>query len=170
MSGTRRTMIVRAFGQDFEYKTSGNYSYAAVIRYRRDGQDVQRVAAIGNSPASVEARAKRALRLARPGTLPSDYTYLMESGPLTEATAPVVRQYFRTHRVVISGLFREGQGWAAPDALGMVPEGRTMAAGRSVIRRLAREGWTGVAFTRQGRVADFQMTELAASMNARKAG
>jgi hypothetical protein len=42
-------------------------------------------------------------------------------------------------------------------------------AGRSQLRYLARHGWTGIAFSYLGRVADFTTEELVKSMSARKA-
>jgi hypothetical protein len=160
-----RTMIAATQWGDAEYRTAGNYSVAGVIHYMINGELVTRVAAVGNSWNSVQNRTRRALRDARPGTLPSDYAYLTEVVSLTEATAPKLHQYFGTHKLSITQVFTPGRGWT--DA--------SYHAGRSNLRKLAKEGVTAVLAGKGGGVvigrweADFQMAELLKSMNTRKA-
>jgi flavin-binding protein dodecin len=173
MSRTRKTMIARAFGAEVEYVTAGDYDTAGVVQYTRGGQFYRYIAAVGTSAKSVEQRARAALRKARPETLPSDYPYLVEVVRLREQTAPVVREYFGTHTVFITGFFTEGQGWAYCHE-------EPYKAGRSVIRWMIREkGVTAFEFgkhkgsvrpagTSPWRTADFQASELLKSMNARK--
>lgn len=170
MSGrTRRTMIARAFSTEVEYQTAGNYDTAGVIQYTKDGKLYRYVAAVGTSARSVARRAEKRLRQVRPETLPSDYPYMVEVVSLREVTAPVVREYFGTHTVFVTGLFTEADGWTScPVAL---------KAGRSDLRRLIREGYTAFGISKQNssisrtsrwRTADFQSNELLRSMNARK--
>jgi hypothetical protein len=99
--------------------------------------------------------------------------------PLTEATAPLVRDYFGTHAVIIDALYKPGyedplgmmkSGWMHPWGIGLTSIAHSLKGGQSMIRVLAKEGYTALAFrTINGtRIADFQMTELLKSMNARK--
>jgi hypothetical protein len=157
-------MIAATQWGDVEYRTAGNYSVAGVIHCMINGELVTRVAAVGNSWDSVQSRTRRALRDARPGTLPSDYVYLTEVVSLTEATAPKLHQYFGTHKLSVTQVFTPGRGWTAAN----------YHAGRSSLRKLAKEGVTAVSAGRSrtarlGRwEAGFQMDELLKSMNARK--
>lgn len=156
MSGTRKTMTARAFGVTLEYKTSGNYSVAGVIEYRAgDGSISRRIAAVGNSWSSVETRARRALRLA--GHVNYETGVMVVS--LVEETAPVLEDYFGSRVFTVVQGFRPGEGWVT---LNYHP-------GASLLRRLAREGYTSVSCSKGTRPpADFEMTEVIKSLNARK--
>jgi len=81
---------------------------------------------------------------------------------LWEVTAPVVRDYFGSHKVLMTSGFHPERGWE-----NWTDGDRARKAGKSRIRALAREGYTGIAFTQGGRTADFQMEELIKSMNLR---
>lgn len=179
MSGrTRKTMIAEAFGQEVEYKTAGDYSVAGVVVL----PDVEnnfplKIAAVGTSWASVTSRTRTVSRKLRPTLHRSGEHAVMRVVKLTEATAPCVREYFGTHSVVIDALFREGTavdgmkpGWAYPWDLGLTSRAHALKGGRSMIRRLAGEGYTALAFrTVAGtRIADFPMADLLKSMNSRK--
>jgi hypothetical protein len=161
---TVKTMIARTQWGEVEYRTAGKYDVAGVIQYTEKGQLVRRVAAVGTSWDSVERRTKAELRKARPGTLPSDYPYLMEVVHLTEATAPVIRKYFGRHGLTISQVFTQDGGW----------QDVRYHTGQSLLRKLAKDGVTAITVSRPlGRdrgcqMADFQMTEVVKSMNARK--
>lgn len=130
---------------------STKYDYVGLVC--RNGQ--WEVEAKGWSYASVRSRVRTAARRVNP--------YAVEQISCTastaEVTAPVVRDYFGSHRVNITSVFRPGSGW----------ENVMLYAGRSDINRLAREGVTAVSFTQGQRTADFRMTELIRSMRARKA-
>lgn len=181
MSGrTRKTMIATALGEEIEYQTAGDYTVAGILMYPDPENDFPRaVVAVGTSRASVTSRTRTIARRVRPGLLRSDEHYVMDVVPLTEATAPVVREYFGTHDVVIDALFKPGYedpmtmmkpGWAHPWDIGLTSRAHALKGGRSLIRVLAKEGYTALAFrTVHGtRIADFQMTELLKSMNSRK--
>lgn len=154
---SRKTMILTAFGEELEYKTAGGYNVAGAIQYWSDGGVlVRKVVAVGYSPNSVQARARKAFRDAVPRATPDWYPHSVDVGALIEATLPVIRQYFGTHRVAVTGWYVPGTGWLYGHRY----------AGRSHIVQMAREGVTAVAVS-QGlgrgkgrRTADFQMTEL----------
>jgi hypothetical protein len=206
-------MVIEApGGAQVTEETSGNWDTAGIIQ-KADGTWF--IAAHGCSRASVYDRTHARYN--------RGHDYLaMHVGALREATAPVVRDYFRTHAVVISSLYSPGihQGlsehevrgvlrvfgansahvdgtvlvardhpgeeghagvWAAGAIASVsyadgkfavkVPAGWRpvpgWVAGRWFLRRLAREGWTAVAFRQGDRVADFQVDQLLKSMNAR---
>jgi hypothetical protein len=178
---TRKTMIASAFGEEIEYKTAGDYSVAGVLIYPDPANNFpRRIIAVGNSHASVTSRTRRIARQLRSHLLKSDEHHVMRVVPLTEATAPAVRDYFSTHNVVIDALYKPGQpddgmmkpGWAYPWDLGLTSRAHALKGGQSMIRQLAKEGFTALAFRTAGgtRIADFQVTELLKSMNARKKG
>lgn len=160
---TRKTMIARTQWGDVEYKTSGGYTVAGVV-LSLSGDFAPEVVAVGTSWDSVARRTKTISRKRRPGIHAGDHRMVMEVVALDEATAPVVREYFGRHDVPITEVYRPGTGWVSERYL----------SGRSVIRKLAAEGVTTVAFSlplgrgRGRRTADFQMTELLKSMNSRK--
>jgi hypothetical protein len=163
---TRKTMIAEALGEEIEYKTAGNYSVAGIVMMPDPESGFPRqVVAVGTSWDSVTRRTRTASRKLRPGLHRGDEHHVMAVVALTEATAPVVREYFGTHKVSVSSVFTPGKGW----------EDARYHAGRSVLRKLAGDGVTAVAFSRGNgrgsgrRIADFQMTELLRSMNARSA-
>lgn len=165
-SRTVRIMIAEALGEEIEYRTAGGYSVAGVVRTlnAENGFPCQ-VVAVGHSWDSVLRRTRAISRKLRRGLHKSDEQYVMEVVHLTEATAPVVREYFGTHRVAVTGWYTEANGWLHGNRY----------AGRSEIRKMAKEaiGITAVEFSmplgrnRGHRTADFQMTELLASMNKR---
>lgn len=132
--------------------SSSKYDYAGLVC--RDGR--WEVAAKGWSYHSVRSRARAIARQVN--------SYAVESSsctsPTVEVTAPSVRDYFGSHRLNITAVYRPASGW----------EEVMLHAGRSNITCLARQGVTAVAFTQGQRTADFQMTELLRSMRARKAG
>jgi hypothetical protein len=179
MSGrTRKTMIARAFGEEIEYQTAGNYSVAGVLIYPDAAANFpRRVVAVGNSHASVTRRTRKVAHQVRSMLLKSDEHHVMQVTSLTEATAPLVRDYFGTHGVVIDALYKPGyedplemMNWMYPWDIGLTSRAHALKGGRSMIRQLAKEGYTALAFrTVNGtRIADFQMDELLKSMNARK--
>lgn len=162
MSGrTARTMIAETtFGGEIEYRTAGSYTLAGVMNIGGKWQ----IAAVGNSPESVRRRTRSELSKIRPGILRMPgASYCTETVRLIEATAPVVRDYFKTHSVTVTGWFTEAEGW----------QYGSRRAGRSVLRQMARDGVRTVQFSngrgrgRGRRDVDFQMTELLTSMNAR---
>jgi hypothetical protein len=166
-SRTRRTLVATTSdGSEVTEKTSGNYSIAGLIQ----GEDgTWRIVARGWSWDSVKKRTS---------TMYGRGCYrAMHVSDLIEQTAPMIREYYGAHYVVIDALYRsdlESQdsmykpGWTSPAKAGYVQQHHTLAAGRTMIRQLARDGWTAVAFRRGTRIADFQMEELLKSMNARK--
>jgi len=81
---------------------------------------------------------------------------------LWEVTAPVVREYFGSHKVVITQGFLPGSGWVD---LKIGEHGRKAGKGR--VRALLREGYTALGFSQGNRTADFQADELVKSMNLR---
>ena len=162
---TRKTMIARTQWGDVEYKTAGDYTVAGVVlSLSADDNFAPEVVAVGTSWDSVSRRTKTISRKRRPGIHAGDHRQVMEVVALDEATAPVVREYFSRHDVPITQVYRPGTAWTQERYL----------PGRSIIRKLAAEGVTAVAFSlplgrgRGLRTADFQMTELLNSMNARK--
>jgi hypothetical protein len=176
---TRKTMIAEALGETIEYKTAGDCTLAGVLMYPDPENNFPRaVVAVGTSHDSVARRTRAVAHKVRPGLLKSDERHVMEVVSLTEATAPLVRDYFGTHRVVIDALYKPGQpddgmmkpGWAYPWDLGLTTRAHALKGGRSVIRQLARDGYTALAFrtVNGSRIADFQVAELLKSMNARK--
>lgn len=157
MSRTTRTYaayvspLCDAPGTEVLFTTaSSKYDYVGLLQ--QDGQ--WGVQAKGWSYHSVRSRVRTAARRVN--------SYAVEHISCTsitvEVTAPVVRDYFGSHRVNISQVFRPGKGW----------EEVNLHAGRSNLNWLARQGITGVEFTGGQRTADFQMTELLRSMRARK--
>lgn len=182
MSGrTRKTLVAEAFGECIEYKTAGDYTVAGVLMYPDAENDFpRRVVAVGHSRDSVTSRTRTIARRARPNMRRYDEQHVMQVVPLVEATAPPVRDYFGTHGVVIDALYKPGQpddgmmqpGWAYPWDLGLTSRAHALKGGRSMIRQLAKEGYTALAFrTVNGtRIADFQVTELLKSMNTRQRG
>lgn len=168
MSGriTRNLVITAPDGTEVTDRTAGDYTVAGIIQ---GDQGTWRAVAHGWSHESV---ARRTAALYRRGCYRS-----MHTGTLTEATAPVIREYFGTHHVAIDAMFRpdlEKQhpqmkpGWAYPWDAGYTTRTQKLTAGQSMIRQLARDGWTALTFRLDTRQADFQMDELLKSMNARK--
>lgn len=145
---TRRTLVATApGGTDVRMQTAGDYAIAGLIQ-RSDGTWF--IAAKGfRSTASVYNRTHAIYNR-------GDYK-AMHVSDLIEETAPVLREYFGTHAIVLEEAFRPGSDWSQP----------ARGAGRSVIRQLAGDGYTAVAFRLGTRTADFQMDELLRSMNAR---
>jgi hypothetical protein len=181
MSGrNRKTLIATAWGDEIAYQTAGDYSLAGVLIYPDAAANFpRRIVAVGNSHASVTARTRRTAHQVRNMLLKSDEPHVMQVVPLIEATAPVVREYFGTHNVIIDALYTPGYkdplgmmnpGWMHPWDIGLTSIAHSIKGGQSMIRQLAKEGYTALAFrTVNGtRIADFQMTELFKSMNARK--
>jgi len=177
---TSKTMIAEALGETIEYKTAGDYTVAGVLMYPDAENDFPcAIVAVGTSHDSVTRRTRTVAHKVRPRLLKSDEHYVMAVVPLVEATAPVVRDYFGTHRVIINALYKPGQpddgmmqpGWAYPWDLGLTTRAHALKGGQSMIRQLARDGYTALSFrTINGtRIADFQMAELLKSMNARRA-
>ena len=144
-----RTLVATApDGTEVTQKTSGSYDTAGLIQ-ARDGHWF--IAAHGWSHESVYNRTH--VRYNR-----GDYQAMHVSG-LVEQTAPVIRDYCGTHDTYVIACFTPGKGWVRERQL----------AGRSHLRRLARNGVTDVAVNHNGNEADFPMSELLKSMNA-KAG
>jgi hypothetical protein len=160
MSGTNSSptrilktlVIVAPDGTEVTERTSGGYDTAGIIQ---DYDGKWHLAAHGWSRDSVWKRTRTQQDRSQCRT--------MHVGQLYEQTAPVIREYFGTHQVFIYACFIPGQGWVTA----------SRSAGRSVLRSLAKEGVTAVAVSpvhsKREVIADFQMTELTASMRTRKA-
>lgn len=162
---TAKVMVATTSWGEFEYKTAGVYDVAGVIQYTApDGKLVREIAAVGTSWASVRSRTIKVLRAKRPGTLPSDYPYLMEVVSMTEATAPVIRKYFGRHGLTVTSVFTEDGGWQEAN----------LHTGRTLLRLLAKDGVKAIVVSKglgrgNGRKdADFQIDEVIKSMNSRK--
>jgi hypothetical protein len=161
MGRTRKTLVAAALGQEIEYQTAGGYTVAGVVMSTNAEENFPcTVVAVGYSWKSVTRRTRAISRQVRSGISKSDEHWVMEVTGLIEATAPVVRDYFGTHKVYAAAVYRPQDGWEA---------GLRLSAGRSDLRRMAAEGITAVALTFAGRTADFQVTELLRSMNAYRA-
>lgn len=160
-SRTTRTLVAEAFGYEARIRTSGGYTVAGVIlNFRKDAEPQLGIVARGWSDDSVKARTRRVLRIRRPDLTPANESWVMDVVSLNEETAPVIYgyRYFKTHAVRITSVFKDGR-WQG---------GYRMSAGRSMIRKLAREGVTGIVVSGNGHDVDFEMDELIRSMNARK--
>lgn len=168
-SRTRKTLVITApDGTDVTEVTAGDYSVAGIIQ----GEDGRwRIVAHGYAHNSVANRTRAMYNRGSYRT--------MHTGLLREVTAPVIRDYFGTHAVTVDKVFRStlppdqqdsmlSPGWIMACDAGYVPENTTMAAGRSILRMLAKDGWEAVSIYAGGRLADFQMSEILKSMNARK--
>lgn len=156
---TRRTMIAEAFGEEIAYQTAGDYTVAGVVMLPDAEHDFPRkIVAVGNSWESVTRRTRGASRRIRPSISRASEHYVMQVVALTEATAPVVREYFGTHQVNITQAYHPERGWQTT----------MLHGGRSSIRDLAAHGYTVVTFYHRTRSADFQTEELLKSMNSRK--
>jgi hypothetical protein len=161
MISTRSAKTLVAYPQDdteVTHKTSGGYSYLGMTRSSGSGQ--WGVIAHGWSHESVTRRTRRLARLNNSAASAVKETW--------EATAPVIRAYFGHHRLRITEVFKDGQWQKA-----------SYHAGRSVLRQLPAEGISAVKVKGTGNYqgngerpgvheADFQVTELLRSMNARK--
>jgi hypothetical protein len=150
-------------GVSFTWKTAGNYTHVGLV-YNWQA-NAWEMAAKGWSPQSVARRTMTAGRrmYAHAPHFVGSATAVTE---LHEATAPIVAEYFEgEHRVIVTAVFRPEHGWQSVRWL----------AGRSNLRQLAREGYTGVMIEgrRPGethvRNADFPMAEIVRSLNSRKA-
>lgn len=150
MSGrTRRTMVITApDGTEVTEVTAGGYTVAGVIR-NDHGQ--WHIAAHGYSLDSVYNRTHA---LYNKGSYQAMYV-----GDLIEKTAPVISKYFGTHDLHLSQIFIPGRNWVKDGGY----------AGCSRLRNLAKELNVTAVSVRDGsgRTANFQMTEILASMNAR---
>lgn len=186
---TTKTLVAEAFGEEFELRTAAPYEWAGVIVLPILDQDFpRRLVAKGTSKESVTKRTRTENNTWRPNFLKrfgrSQERNVLQVVRLFEATAPTVREYFSTHRVVVSALFRAdldpklrdasmGNGWTTPQKAGYATTFRACRAGRSDLRRLAADGWTAVGIRQfdggSGRpVADFQMDELIRSMGGQR--
>lgn len=160
-SRTTRTLVAEAFGYEARIRTSGGYDTAGVIlNFPKDAEPSLGIVARGWSDDSVRARTRRVLRVRRPELTTRNENWVMDVVTLNEETAPVIYgyHYFKTHALRVTAIFKDGT-W----------QDCRLHAGRSMIRKLAREGITGITVTGKGHSADFEMTELLASMNKRSA-
>lgn len=169
MSGrTRKTMIAQAFGEEIPFQTAGGYTVAGVLMKNDAEHDFPRaIVAVGHSWDSVTRRTMGASRKERPGIARCDHHYVAQVVTLIEATAPVIRDYFGTHTVYVTGWYSPQTGWECF-------EKGSRSAGSSALREMIRDGATAFEVTQrmgggQSRVADFQAAELLKSMNARRA-
>jgi hypothetical protein len=145
------------------WKTAGNYSHVGLVYNWRANE--WEIVAKGWSPRSVARQARTAGRRMYAHALQfADRATVVTT--LHEATAPAVAEYFGgEHRVTVTAVFRPEHGWQSV----------SWPAGRSNLRQLAAEGYTGVMIEgrRPGeefaRRADFQMTEIVRSLNSRRA-
>lgn len=150
---TMKTLVITApDGTEVTERTSGGYDTAGIVQ---DYKGKWHLAAHGWSRDSVWKRTRMQQDRSRCRT--------MYVGQLYEETAPVIREYFGTHQVRIHEYFVPGRGWTLAKG----------SAGRSTIRRLARDGVTAVSITpiygHREVYADFQMDEILRSMKARRA-
>jgi hypothetical protein len=145
MSSARKVAFYAPDGTEVVYETAGKWDTAGIVQHA-DGK--WSLAAHGFSAPSV--RQRTITRYHRYGGLRA-----FEVTRIWETTAPVVREYFGSHRVWIHEVFTPGKGWTP---------GKHMAASRAAIRRLIREGATAIAFTDSDRTVDFQAAELQASL------
>jgi hypothetical protein len=129
----------------------------------RDRNGNWSLAALGFSRASVVSRTRTACRKRGAWWSTADVILNTCTTRAWEVTAPVVRDYFGSHMVLMTSGFHPERGWED-----WTDGDSARKAGKSRIRALAREGYTGITFTQSGRTADFEMTELLMSMNLRK--
>jgi hypothetical protein len=144
-SRTVRNLVITApDGTDVIDRTGGGYDTAGIARNSSGGWSL---VAHGWSHESVRRRTK-----AR-----SPYSAEIHVGPLHPQTAPVIRDYFSTHNVLLVQVFVPGKGWVKPE---------TTDAGTSTLRKLSYAKATAVAVRPAGsqRTADFQMDEILNSM------
>lgn len=151
MSSKRKVAFYAPDGTEVTYETSGKWDTAGIVEHPGGSWSL---VANGFSPDAVRKRTVAYYRSHR----------LMGFAvtPIWEATAPVVREYFGSHRVRIGCVWIPGQGWVK----------KNCQAGRSVIRSLAKQGVTAIEFVgkraRTGfefeHAVDFQMSELFKSM------
>jgi hypothetical protein len=141
------------------YKTAGGYDHAGLVfNHSASAWEVQ---AVGYSVKSIAKRTRTAVRNMYPRS-PGFWDAATAVVPLHEVTAPILREYFGDHRLAVCGIFRPETGWETVD----------WKAGRSNIRWMAEQGVTAISVCRANRLgtqADFQMTEIVKSVNARKA-
>jgi hypothetical protein len=142
----------------FEH-SSDKYDYAGMYR---DASGKWHLAALGFSRNSVVSRTRTACRKAGAWWSTADVFLNTSTAQAWEVTAPVVREYFGSHKVVITQGFLPGSGWVD---LKIGEHGRKAGKGR--IRALLREGYTALGFSQGSRVADFQADELVKSINLR---
>jgi hypothetical protein len=172
MSRTRRTFAAYTTGGDevLVQHSSSKYDYVGLVNHL-DGSGEWKPAAYGCSHASVTKRTRSAARKLLAPNYSDDWAVRAYScvAQMWEATAPVVRDYFGHHRLRITAVFLDG-GWQEVN----------YHAGRSLLRTLDKEGVQAVQVRGVGsqhrlrertglHVADFQMSEVVKSMNARKA-
>jgi hypothetical protein len=144
-SRTARNLVITApDGTDVIDRTSGGYDTAGIARNPNGSWSL---VAHGWSHESVLRRTKARSR----------YSAEIHVGTLHPQTAPVIRDYFRSHNVLLVQVFVPGKGWVTPE---------TADAGTNVLRKLARAKVTYVAVRPAGsqRTADFPMTEILDSM------
>lgn len=186
---TAKTLVAEAFGEEFELRTAAPYEWAGVLMLPILDQDFpRRMVAKGTSKNSVTSRTRTENNRWRPGFRRNHglaaERHVLQVVRFFEVTAPTIRAYFGTHRVVVSALFRAdlapelrddmmGNGWTTPQRAGYATTFRACRAGRSDLRRLARDGWTAVGVRQfdggSGRpIADFQMDELIRSMGGQR--
>jgi len=166
MSRTKRQFAayVRSTGASPEIEitvehSSEKYDLVGVVL---DQQNQIHPVAYGVSRNSVVSRTRTICR--KQGYWYSTHDVFINTcvATLWEVTAPVVREYFGSHKVVITQGFLPGSGWVD---LRIGEHGRKAGKGR--IRALLREGYTALGFSQGGRTADFQADELVKSMNLR---
>lgn len=116
-------------GTEITYERDSVWDTAGLAKRTAGGQWVE--LAHGTSPQSVRSRALT--RAYRTGYYD---TWTVQTAPIYEATAQIVRDYFGHHAVKITQVFRPGRGW----------ESVSLAGGRSVIRKLSKQGVTSVGF------------------------
>lgn len=184
---TPKTLVAEAFGEEFTIRTAAGYEYAGVLIVPQQDKDFPRVlVAKGFSHSSVKKRTRTENNRWRPNFTRRfgkvNEAQVMQVVRFFEATAPVVREFFGTHRVIVDGLFSAGiigtslqdenytPGWCDPQRAGHAGTFHAARAGRSDLRRYDAEGWTVIRLREfNGRkTADFQVTELLKSMNTRK--
>ena len=157
-SRTSRTVVTYApGGVEVAWDTSAGYDVAGLLQYRNGGW--------GRVQHGFSWEAVRSRTVASYHRSPSSTAFAVAA--IWEATAPVIREYFGSHRVVIDSVFTPEAGWVTPTGAGYVEGGTTMTAGKAMLRRLARDGVAAVSVQGStiGRmIADFQMPEVLASM------
>jgi hypothetical protein len=161
-SRTARIMIAYPQpDQPVEFKTSGGYTHAGLV-FNQDC--TWTMAAHGFSPQSILKRTKAAAGRKYVGHPQALVNSMVAISRLWEETAPNVARYFGHHRLTVTAVFRPGHGWVNV----------SWDAGRTNLRRMERDGYTGVQFEgcdAQGRVRhpEFMMTEISRSLRNRNA-
>ncbi len=152
MPGKRKVAVYPDDKTEVIYETSAKWDTAGMVLNRNGSWGL---AAHGFSPDSVR---RRTIAYANRTTATDIIGWCVT--PIYEVTAPIVREYFGSHRVRIASAFYPGEGW----------RNVSEPASRAAIRRLIAGGAGSLMFRlpSNDRSADFAAEELIASLRARK--